>query len=73
MTIPRAAPFLVLFAVAGCQKQVPASPPVREVAAPAPTPAAPAKMVTMVCRNSQSGASAECGTPNAVMVGVKEK
>jgi hypothetical protein len=26
-----------------------------------------------VCRNSQTGASVECGTPNAVMVGVKEK
>ena len=35
--------------------------------------AAPPKMATMICRNSQTGASAECGTPNAVMVGIKEK
>jgi hypothetical protein len=53
---------------AACQpKTVPANPPPPQAAAP------PAKMVTMVCRNSQTGASVECGTPNAVMVGMKEK
>ena len=42
--------------------------PVPVKAAPPP----PAKMATMVCRNSQTGAKVECGTPNAVMVGIKE-
>jgi hypothetical protein len=28
-------------------------------------------MMKMICRNSQTGASVECGTPNAVMVGMK--
>ncbi len=60
---------LVAAALTGCQKSVPANPPAPQAAAPAP----PAKMVTMVCRNSQTGASVECGTPNAVMVGTKEK
>ncbi len=64
--------FLVVLALMGCQKSVPANPPPPQAAAPAPAPAAPPKMVTMVCRNSQTGASAECGTPNAVMVGTKE-
>ncbi len=62
--------FLAAMLVVACQrKTVPANPP------PPPQAAAPApvKMETMVCRNSQTGASAECGTPNAVMVGVKKK
>jgi hypothetical protein len=71
----RALALYSVFAVAGlaaCQpKTVPANPPPPQVSAP--PVAAPAKMVTMVCRNSQTGAAAECGTPNAVMVGVKEK
>ena len=58
-------------AIAACQPTtVPANPPPPTVAAPAPPPA---KMVTMICRNSQTGASVECGTPNAVMVGTKEQ
>lgn len=44
--------------------------------APAPRPVAaapaPARHATMICRNSQNGRKVECGTPNAVMVGVKE-
>ena len=36
------------------------------VATLATTVPAPAKLVTMICRNSQTGASVECGTPNAV-------
>jgi hypothetical protein len=40
--------------------------------APAAAPPAAAKKAVMVCRNSQTGAKAECGTPNAVMVGIKE-
>ncbi|HEY1415630.1 MAG TPA: hypothetical protein VGF42_07060 [Caulobacteraceae bacterium] len=31
----------------------------------------PAQNMVMVCRNSQTGQKAECGTPNAVMVGMK--
>ena len=61
---------LVALALGACQpKTVPADPPPPTAAALAPAP--PAKMVTMVCRNSQTGASVECGTPNAVMVGTK--
>ena len=41
----------------------------RSLAAPAPPP--PAKKATMICRNSQTGAKAVCGTRNAVMVGIK--
>ena len=36
-------------------------------------PAPPAKKAVMVCRNSQTGAKAECGSPNAVMVGMKSE
>ena len=31
----------------------------------------PAQNMVMVCRNSQTGQKVECGTPNAVMVGMK--
>ena len=75
MTLSRvlSLPFVIAICLAGCQpKTVPANPPAPQAAAPTP-PAAQPKMVTMVCRNSQTGTSAECGTPNAVMVGVKEK
>ncbi len=43
------------------------------VAASPPTRTPPAKAATMICRNSQTGAAAECGTPNAVMVGIKSE
>jgi hypothetical protein len=33
--------------------------------------APPAQNMVMVCRNSQTGQKAECGTPDAVMVGMK--
>ena len=45
-----------------------AAPP---AAAPAPPPPA-ARHATMICRNSQDGRDVACGTPNAVMVGIKE-
>jgi hypothetical protein len=32
---------------------------------------APAKVMKMVCRDRRNGRSVECGTPNAVMVGMK--
>ena len=81
MPFARASAFaliLSVLALAACQPNtVPANPPLHEVSAPPPTGGpsipAPAKNVIMVCRNSQTGATAECGTPNAVMVGVKEK
>ncbi len=60
----------------GCSPGKPAAPQTTaSVAAPKPAPAptpAPAKMETMICRNSQTGQSVACGTPNAVMVGMKE-
>jgi hypothetical protein len=48
--------------------------PQSAAAAPSPagTPPAPVKHATMICRNSQDGRKVECGTPNAVMVGIKE-
>ncbi len=61
---------LLLAAPFGCApapKNVP--PPVRPVVT---APPAPAKHATMICRNSQDGRSVACGTPNAVMVGIKE-
>jgi hypothetical protein len=42
------------------------APAVNQVAAPPP-----AQPMKMVCRNSQSGKKAVCGTPNAVMVGME--
>ena len=59
---------LALSALWSCSPapQAKAPPP-----APPPVAAAPAKMMKMVCRNSQTGGNAECGTPNAVMVGMK--
>jgi hypothetical protein len=73
--LPFAAPLVSIIALAAlgaCSKSsetAPAPAPVAAAqAAPAPPPAKPMKMV---CRNSQSGAKAECGTPNAVMVGME--
>jgi len=59
---------LTLCALWSCSPapQAKAPPP-----APPPVAAAPAKMMKMVCRNSQTGEKVECGTPNAVMVGMK--
>ena len=47
----------------------PAPPPPKPVAATSAPP--PAKTGTMVCRSSVDGRPAKCGTPNAVMVGIK--
>ena len=58
-------------AIGACSRPpAPAAPP-KPAPAPASTPAPAAKNATMICRNSQTGAKAECGTPNAVMVGIK--
>lgn len=59
--------FLAACGRAPADRATPAAAP-----AASPAPPAPAKHYTMVCRNSQNGRKAECGTPNAVMVGMKE-
>lgn len=64
---------LALSAVWGCGPKTAAPAPTpAEPPSPPKTAAPPAKMATMICRNSQDGRSVACGTPNAVMVGIKE-
>ncbi|MDB5479268.1 MAG: hypothetical protein JWO83_321 [Caulobacteraceae bacterium] len=64
--------FLALAALGACSKPAEPAPPPAPAAAAQPAPApAPAKPMKMVCRNSQTGADAKCGTPNAVMVGMQ--
>ncbi|MDQ2861148.1 MAG: hypothetical protein M3T55_10600 [Pseudomonadota bacterium] len=69
----RALQALALLTLAAC---APAKAP--QTAAPPQAPApvaaapAPAKHATMICRNSQDGRNVACGTPNAVMVGIKQ-
>ncbi len=67
-----------LLALVACQKTAPAPAAAptdpqaaASTAAPNPAAAAPPKLQKMICRNSQTGAKAECGTPNAVMVGME--
>ncbi len=55
-------------AIWGCTPAQPPAPPPRPVAA---APAPPARTGTMVCRSSVDGRPAKCGTPGAVMVGIK--
>ena len=58
--------------LAACSpKPAPPPPPAPVAAAPAPAP--PPKLVKMVCRNSETGKSVACGTPNAVMVGMTDQ
>jgi hypothetical protein len=70
-----AALILVLVSLSACsrapQPQAALTPAAAPPSAPA-TPPAPAKHATMICRNSQDGRTVKCGTPNAVMVGIKE-
>lgn len=47
------------------------TPPQNTPAPPAAAPPPPARPMVMICKNSQTGADAACGTPNAVMVGMK--
>lgn len=58
---------LTLGTLTGCQRAPAAK---QEVVAPPPPPP-PAKNMVMVCRNSRTGEKAACGTPDAVMVGMK--
>ena len=55
-------------ALNGCSPPPQAPPPPKPAAA---TVAQPAKVGTMICRSSVDGRPAKCGTPNAVMVGMK--
>ena len=73
-------PHRTLIAIVAAAGALAACSPAPQAAAPAAAPTntvaaapAPAKKVTMICRNSQTGAKAECGTPNAVMVGMKSE
>ncbi len=60
----------VALAVGACSPtaRAPSPPPPRPAAAAA---APPPKVGTMICRSSIDGRPAKCGTPNAVMVGMK--
>ncbi|HEY5090608.1 MAG TPA: hypothetical protein VIK30_11605 [Polyangia bacterium] len=68
-----ALPILAAASLAACgpaKSPQAAAPPVA-AAAPAPPPVPP-RHATMICRNSQDGRKVACGTPNAVMVGIKQ-
>ena len=71
--MPRRATLLSILAlsavIGGCTPAQPPAPPPPKPAAAAPAP--PTKTGTMVCRSSIDGRPAKCGTPNAVMVGIK--
>jgi hypothetical protein len=60
---------LVLAAPAACDRphRAPRPAPVVVVQPPAP----PARNYVMVCKSSRTGLKARCGTPDAVMVGMK--
>ncbi len=58
----------VVLAIGACSPASKEAAPAKPVAA-APTP--PAQVGTMICRSSVDGRPAKCGTPNAVMVGMK--
>ena len=67
---PLAPTLVAACAVLGACSPPPAAAP-KPAAAAVDRPAPPAKAAVMICRNSQTGAKAECGTPGAVMVGMK--
>jgi hypothetical protein len=63
---------LALCQIAACSRAPQPVAPAPVAAAPAPPPPPPpARKAKMICRNSQDGRPVECGTPNAVMVGIK--
>ena len=70
----RAAPALAALILVTLSACAPAKTP--QTAAPpaaaAPASPGPPRHATMICRNSQDGRTVACGTPNAVMVGIKE-
>jgi hypothetical protein len=65
---------IALSSAGGCSRPpAPQHEAAAPVAAPPPPPLAPAKKAVMICRNSVDGRSVKCGTPNAVMVGIKSE
>ena len=65
---------LALGGLWACSPSPQSTAPAPQAAAAPPPPAVPpppARKTTMICRNSQNGLKVECGTPNAVMVGMK--
>jgi hypothetical protein len=64
---------LLLVATAACERpSQPPTPPAPPVSPTPPAPPAPpAKTYVMVCKSSRTGLKAKCGTPDAVMVGMK--
>ena len=60
---------LALTALAACDRPHPGPRPATVVVVT--PPAAPAKRYVMVCKSSRTGLKAQCGTPDAVMVGMK--
>lgn len=58
----------LLSTVTACAPPSPPRPPVKPAVAPS---VGPVRVGTMICRSSVDGRPAKCGTPNAVMVGMK--
>jgi len=68
-----AALLIAVLALSACSRRAPAPQPAAVASAPTPPPPAPTKKAVMICRNSVDGRSVKCGTPNAVMVGIKSE
>ena len=68
MRLPLVLAALALCPVCACDPAPKAAP--TPPMAPAAAPPVPARTGHMVCRDSQTGKKAVCGTPNAVMVGL---
>ena len=61
---------LALTALTACERPHPVPRPTSVVVV---APAAPAKRYVMVCKSSRTGLKAQCGTPDAAMVGMKSE
>ena len=61
---------LAAAALCACQR-APAAAEQPRVVSSAPPPRPPARNMVMICRSSRTGLKAQCGTPDAVMVGMK--
>jgi hypothetical protein len=60
---------LTLVSFGGCHRPHAAVDQPRTVSPQTPPP--PARNMVMICRSSRTGRKATCGTPDAVMVGMK--
>jgi hypothetical protein len=58
-------------AIGACSPAPPAAPPPPPKPIVATAPPQPVRSGTMICRSSVDGRPVKCGTPNAVMVGMK--